>query len=906
MKKWFIWLTIITIVSPIVPKSVHADEEVLWQRNFDNEQEGDITSQLVFFANGSRTPTGDNGRASSTWFVVSEPDNPNGKALQNIGGNQDNHDSWYFADTVNNTATNQGQYTGVQCDIWIPATANGDDSFRVGLFGYIDSAQNDSYGAWFKWSERKVRVGKLEAGQETNTKSDEFAAAGDTEQWYTLRCDYKDLGGGQLEVTSTIYPRSNPSAALSAKNVVVYEAQNTFAIGLYMYSNSKENKIWDNFKAFRPAAKQNVIWSQDFNSLALNTDYTDQVKFFSEGSNDKTGDNGRASSTWMIAADPLDPNNKVLQNMGGAVDSHDSWYFVETVNNPAVNKGSYNILQADVFIPDIAQADDLYRVGLFGLIDPNQNDSYGAWFKWTERKLRVGKLESGQETNVKSEEFAGVADTNRWYTLRLAYKNLGAGQLEVTATIFPKTDPAKATSAKNVVVYEAQKTFAIGMYLISNSREDKMWDNFQALEEIRPQANAGISFRAVVGAQNVKLDGSKSVGAVTYQWEVIPYEHIINPTQATEASAGPTEIDPNQSIPAIRNADQAVAYFDVPGKINAGAERIQFKLTINAGTEDESDATVFVYLEEFGGALATRDGFAPPASGWDYAWDGDVSPLSSLGLFRKNFSFDYDIGAHGQSDPVPPAGWAEDWSQNTNITTLHTESGLIVCRWSGNTVGTFIDLADVFTDLGSAGIFDETGATMLIRAKNSDLQRDDGNVFNVFPYPFDSRTGAISTIDDTVLAPGGTRVGFGSKVQDTEAVISYGSLDDQLFILKGDSEDEYESGVKVPDVNAMEFSTIWINVNTQNGQKTVTVYTKPDSGPIFSEVVTRPARRADPFDLASGIDPNISNNYFRLDLERDAMGYGYNNALCIDFICLKRGTFKPTSVFAGVNSWMLY
>ncbi|MEW6237986.1 MAG: hypothetical protein AB1656_21570 [Candidatus Omnitrophota bacterium] len=51
---------------------------------------------------------------------------------------------------------------------------------------------------------------------------------------------------------------------------------------------------------------------------------------------------------------------------------------------------------------------------------------------------------------------------------------------------------------------------------------------------------------------------------------------------------------------------------------------------------------------------------------------------------------------------------------------------------------------------------------------------------------------------------------------------------------------------------------------------------------------------------------SISNNYFRVDVEAESFGFGYNNALCIDFICLKRGTFKPTTVFVDVNEWMMY
>ena len=649
-----------------------------------------------------------------------------------------------------------------------------------------------------------------------------------------------------------------------------------------------------------PAA-QTVIWEKNFDDLQLG-DYTDKMVFFGNGSRVPDVDNGRASSTWVIAEDPLNPNNKVLQNVGGVNSDHDSWYFKENLNNPAVNRGQYTIYQADIFIPSGDSDYDTFRVGLFGLIDPDQKDSYGAWFKWSERKMRVGKLQAGQEMSVKSSEFAALEDTDQWYTLQLNFQNLGS-QLNVTASIWPKKNPTKVTTQSNKVDFTAQKTFALGIYMYSNDKPNKMWDNFKAIEEVRPVANAGISFTAIAGQKNIQLDGSKSIGANTYKWELVLRSRIINPGAASEGNPGPTEIDPTQSKPQIRDADKAISQFDAPTTIPNGAERLEFKLTINAGTTDESSAGVFVYLQQFGGLNAIREGFSPPSGGWDYTWDGDLSPLNSIQKFKKNFSYDYDLGSYGQSYSVPPAGWAGVWCQSNNIETLHTESGLLVCRFLGTNVGTYLNLDEVFPNLGPNGIFDETGGTLMIRARNFDLLRDDGQPFSAYPWPFDSRTGNVATVDESVLVPDGSRIGFGNKTQDAEAVLTYGSIDENVYILKADGEDVTTAGTIIPSISTREFSNLWITVNTQGGKKTMTVYNAPDKDAILTATIARHARQQNPAEAASPIDPNLSNNYLRIDLENLSNA---NNALCIDFLCLKRGTFKPTSKPTEIKHWMMF
>lgn len=649
------------------------------------------------------------------------------------------------------------------------------------------------------------------------------------------------------------------------------------------------------------SATQTVIWEQNFDGLSLG-DYTENLVFFAPGSRNPEGDGGRVSSLWEIAEDPLDSNNKVLQNVGGAVNDHDSWYFKETVNNAAVNRGQYSILQADIFIPSAAQGDGDFRVGLFGRIDLEQNDSYGAWFKWSERKMRVGKLEAGQETNNKSNEFAADGDTDQWYTMQLQFNSLGS-QITVTASIWPKKDPSKITTQSNTVAYESKKTYALGIYMYSNSKEFKMWDNFKAIEEIRPVANAGTAFTAVAGQKNVLLDGSKSTGAITYKWELVPRYRIIDPVAATEGNPGPTEVDPTQSKPPIRDADKAVAQFDVPDVIPDGAERLEFKLTVEAGTPDESSASVFVYLQSFGGLTANREKFASPQGGWDYTWDGDISPLGGIQKFHKNFSYDYDLGSYGQSDPAPPKGWAAVWCQSNYIVSLHTETGLMVCRFYTNNIGTYLNLDDVFPALGTNGIFDETGVTLLIRARNFDLLREDGTAFSAYPKPYDSRTGSIDMVDEFALVPDGSRIGIGNKTQDIEAVLTYGANDENVYLLKADGDDITTVGAQIPAVSIRDFSNLWITAHTSGGKNTVAVYNTPDKEPILTSTITRHARRQDPADSNSGVDPNLSNNYLRIDLENLD---GTNNALCIDFLCLKRGVFKPTSQITKVSQWMLF
>ncbi|MFB3785302.1 MAG: hypothetical protein ACE15F_02930 [bacterium] len=674
-------------------------------------------------------------------------------------------------------------------------------------------------------------------------------------------------------------------------------------LGILLYSPMAGSVHGAESRAGQPQAAQNVIWEKDFNALPLG-DYVGEVAFFANGSRSPDADNGRASSTWIIAEDLLDPQNKVLQNVGGANDDHDSWYFVETVNHPAVNRGQYTIYQADIFIPSGDSDYDTFRVGLFGLIDLEQKDSYGAWFKWSERKMRVGKLQAGQEMSVKSSEFAALEDTDQWYTLQLRYQILGT-QLNVTASIWPKTNPAKVTTQSNTVDFTAKKTFALGIYMYSNDKPFKMWDNFKAIEEIRPAANAGLSFKAAAGQKNIRLDGSQSTGAATYKWELVPRTRIIDPNAASEGNPGPTEIDPTQSLPVIRDADQAVAQFDAPAVIPIGAERLEFKLTINAGTADESSSSVFVYLQSFGGPDVIREGFAPPAGGWDYTWDGDLSPLNSIQKFQKNFSFDYDLGSYGQVYSVPPAGWAGVWCQSDAIVTLHTESGLIVCRYFGDTLGTFLDLDTVLSGLGANGVFDETGATLLIRARNLDLLRDDGQPFSAYPWPFDSRTGAIDTVDESALNPDGTRIGIGNKTQDLEAALTYGSLDNNVYVMHADGEDPALDGTVIPSLSILDFSTLWVTLGTVGGKNTINVYNAPDKAAVVTQTITRHARRQNPFDGTSSADPNLSNNYLRIDIET-VPGSSETNALCIDFLCLKRGIFSPTSKPADVSRWMLF
>jgi len=674
-------------------------------------------------------------------------------------------------------------------------------------------------------------------------------------------------------------------------------------LGILFYSPIIDSVLGADTRAVQPQATQNVIWEKNFNDLPIG-DYTDKMVFFANGSRVPDADNGRASSTWFIAEDLLDPQNKVLQNIGGANNDHDSWYFSETVNNPAVNRGQYTIYQADIFIPSGDSDYDTFRVGLFGLIDLEQKDSYGAWFKWSERKMRVGKLQAGQEMSVKSSEFAALEDTDQWYTLQLHYQILGS-QLNVTASIWPKTDPAKVTTQSNTVDFTAKKTFALGIYMYSNDKPYKMWDNFKAIEEVRPSANAGLSFKAVAGQKNIRLDGSQSTGAATYKWELVPRYRIIDPNAASEGNPGPTEIDPTQSMPTIRDAGQAAAQFDAPDTIPNGAERLEFKLTINAGTADESSASVFVYLQAFGGADVTREGFAAPAGGWDYTWDGDLSPFNSLQKFQKNFSYDFDLGSYGQVYSVPPAGWAGVWCQSYAIVTLHTESGLIACRYFGDTIGTFIDLDTVFSGLGANGVFDETGATLLVRARNLDLARDDGQPFNAYPWPFDSRTGAIDTVDESALNPDGTRIGIGNKTLDVETALTYGSLDNNVYVMHADGEDPALDGTVIPSISILDFSTLWITVGAPGGKRTINVYNAPDKAAIVTETITRHARRQNPFDTGSSVDPNLSNNYVRVDIET-VPGSSESNALCIDFLCLKRGIFLPASKPVEVGQWMLY
>jgi len=233
------------------------------------------------------------------------------------------------------------------------------------------------------------------------------------------------------------------------------------------------------FQAASPAAtaEEEVLLNLTFDDRKVDEDLTAEWRFFAQGSETTEGLTAaqakREGAKFIVKTDPADPNNKVLWLAGGDTLLDDAFIYMPSLNNPEINKGNYGAIQLDFYTdPELKKAGPKkilkragpYRIGVFGFIDPDDTVSYGAWMRWSDRQVRVGRLVAGQEDATRSVKLGRRSNCGRWYTIRAEFKREG-GQLAIIGKMWERAKgSARAVRVSKTVPLSAKKTFAIGIY----------------------------------------------------------------------------------------------------------------------------------------------------------------------------------------------------------------------------------------------------------------------------------------------------------------------------------------------------------------------------------------------------------------------------------------------------------
>lgn len=246
----------------------HAAEEVLINLTFDDKKiDEDLTKDWQFFAAGSETTdtlTADQKKRAGAKFIVkADPKDPNNKVLWLAGGDTLMDDCFIYVPSLSNAEIAKGDYTAIQLDFFAGTDLRkaGPKKIikragphRIGVLGLIDPSGKESYGAWMRWSDRQIRVGRLTAGVEDAKRSVKLGMRNDVDKWYTIRADFKRVGDN-VEINGTMWDRERDIRRVMATNTVPLTAKDKFGIGIYQYTCSEkfnyDKRFIDNLKVIR-------------------------------------------------------------------------------------------------------------------------------------------------------------------------------------------------------------------------------------------------------------------------------------------------------------------------------------------------------------------------------------------------------------------------------------------------------------------------------------------------------------------------------------------------------------------------------------------------------------------------------------------------------------------------------
>lgn len=232
----------------------HADEETILALTFDDKKVGDdLTAEWRFFAEGSETTPGltpaQVKRQGARFVVQADPKDPTNKVLCLTGGDTLLDDSFIYVPSLTDAGINKGDYSAIQLDFFADPQLKKlgpkkilkrAGPYRIGVFGFIDPADKASYGAWMRWSDRQVRVGRLVGGQEEAKRSIKLGLRNDCGRWFTIRADFQRKGD-QLEILGSLWDRSKPTTRrVTEANTVALSAKKDFAVGIYQYTCSEK------------------------------------------------------------------------------------------------------------------------------------------------------------------------------------------------------------------------------------------------------------------------------------------------------------------------------------------------------------------------------------------------------------------------------------------------------------------------------------------------------------------------------------------------------------------------------------------------------------------------------------------------------------------------------------------
>jgi hypothetical protein len=128
-----------------------------------------------------------------------------------------------------------------------------------------------------------------------------------------------------------------------------------------------------------------------------------------------------------------------------------------------------------------------YRIGVLGLIDPDDKIVHGAWMRWSDRQVRSGCMVEGKQEIRRSAKMGKRKDVNKWYTIRAEFTRKG-DQVEITGRMWDRARgeaKAKVVTSTLTVPLSAKKIFAIGIFQYTDSEKygyDKRFiDNIKVL-----------------------------------------------------------------------------------------------------------------------------------------------------------------------------------------------------------------------------------------------------------------------------------------------------------------------------------------------------------------------------------------------------------------------------------------
>lgn len=227
-----------------------------------------------------------------------------------------------------------------------------------------------------------------------------------------------------------------------------------------------------------------ILLNLTFDDKKADDDLTAEWRFFAQASsttaNLTPAQAQREGAKFVVKDDPTSPGNKVLQLAGGDTALPDAFLYVPSLTHAEINKGDYTAVQLDYYAqPGLKKAGKKkidkragpYRIGVLGLVDPDDKTVYGAWTRWSDRQVRAGKMTAGVQDIKRSSKMGKRKDINKWYTIRAEFTRTGE-QLEIKGKMWDRARgeaKAKVVTATQTVPWTAKKTFAIGIFQYTDS-----------------------------------------------------------------------------------------------------------------------------------------------------------------------------------------------------------------------------------------------------------------------------------------------------------------------------------------------------------------------------------------------------------------------------------------------------